>query len=266
MKHILIITLAALAATAFADAAQMQQTDDAKAAARAERRRNRGTYEQRAYGGIVTKPNSAKGKVVILNAQKLVPAADIQPALDYIKGSLHPEMSMVDVDSVKLSNPKADIARTGGNVGVVLADAPDLPMLVVAPESGWAVVNVAALKDGKKDGLARRVRVELLRAFGLAAGCAFMSMDPVVLYPNVLIPEDLDALKDESYGVFARTHIEKWLPLHGVTPWRVTTYDVACKEGWAHSPTNKFEQRIWNKIFAIPDKPLKIEYDPKKDK
>ena len=266
MKHILIMTLAALAATVFADAAQTNQTSqaDARAAARAERRKNRGTYEQRAYGGIVTKPNSAKGKVVVLNAQKMVPSGDIRPAIDYIKGTIHPEMELVDVGSVKLLNPKADISRAGGNVGVALVESPDLPMLVVAPESGWAVVNVAALKDGKKDGLAHRVRVELLRAFALASGCAFMSMDPVVLYPNVLIPEDLDALKDESYGVFARTHIERWLPVHGVTPWKVTTYDVACKEGWAHSPTNKFEQRIWNKVHAIPKAPMKIEFDPKK--
>ena len=266
MKYILIIALAALAATAFADAAETNRTNqaDARAAARAERRRNRGTYEQRAYGGIVTKPNSAKGKVVFLNAQKIVPPGDIQPAIDYIRETTHPEMTMVDVDSVKLLNPKDDISRAGGNIGVALVESPELPMLVSAPEAGWAIVNVAALKDGKKDGLAHRVRVELLRAFALAAGCAFMSMDPVVLYPNVLIPEDLDALKDESYGVFARTHIEKWLPIHGVTPWKVTTYDVACREGWAHSPTNRFEQRIWDKVHALPKNPMKIEFDPKK--
>ncbi len=264
MKHLICASLAALAAMAWADAASTNATDAARAAARAERRKDRGTYEQRAYGGIVTKPNSARGKVVFLNAQRLVPPADLQPALDYIRETLHPEMAMVDVEAVKLLNPKDDISRAGGNVGVAIVESSDIPMLVTAPEAGWSVVNVAALRDGKADGLAHRVRVELLRAFALAAGCAFMSMDPVVLYPNVLIPEDLDALKDESYGVFARTHIEKWLPIHGVTPWKVTTYDVACREGWAHSPTNRFEQRIWDKVHAIPKTPMKIEFDPKK--
>jgi len=265
--NLLIISLAAIAtaaAAASSDAPSTNTTDDAKAAARAERRKNRGTYEQRAFGGIVTKPNSAKGKVVFLNSQRLVAPADIKPALDYIRETVHPEMAMVDVDSVKLLNPGDDIARAGGNVGVALVESPDLPMLVTAPEAGWAIVNVAAIRGGGQAGLAHRVRVELLRAFALASGCAFMSMDPVVLYPNVLIPEALDAIKDESYGVFARTHMEKWLPLHGVTPWKVTTYDVACKEGWAHSPTNRFEQRIWNKVHAIPQKPMKIEFDPKK--
>lgn len=236
----------------------------ARDAARAERRRLRGTYEQRAYGGIVTKPNSANGKVVFLNAQKLIPNSELQPALEYIKESLHPEIALVNVESVKLLNPKTDILNAGGKMGVALVESEDLPMLVTAPENGWAIVNVTALKDGDKNGLAHRVRLELLRGFGLAAGCAFMSRDPIALHPHVLISEDLDMIKAEEYGVFACEQIAKELLTHGVTPWYVTTYDVACREGWAHSPTNKFEQKVWDKIHALPKNPMKIEFDPKK--
>ena len=42
--------------------------------------------------------------------------------------------------------------------------------------------------------------------------------------------------------------------------------ESACREGWASAPTNDVQKAIWDKVRAIPDKPLTIEYDPKKDK
>ena len=266
MKSLLVILTLASALMAVADETAAKTNAADKAAARAERRRLRGTVEQRQFGGYVAKPNSAQGKVVFLNAQKAVSRADLQLALDVIGKTVHPEMSLIDVDSVKLINPKGDILKAGGRIGVVFADSPDLPMMVTAPESGWAIVNVAALKDGKPDGLAHRVRVEALRAFALVCGCSFMTRDPVVLWPHVLISEDLDGLPAEEYGVFARVQMEQQLPLHGVTPWKVMTYEQACREGWAHSPTNKWEQKVWDRVQGIPTKPLKITFDKDQEK
>ena len=36
--------------------------------------------------------------------------------------------------------------------------------------------------------------------------------------------------------------------------------------GWAPQPTNEVQRAIWDKVHAIPDKPLTIEFNPKKDK
>ena len=262
MKPLFALFTLASALMAVADETPTKATAADKEAARAERRRLRGTIEQRQFGGYVTKPNSAQGKVVFLNAQKAVSRADLQPALDVIGKTVHPDMSLIDVASVKLINPQGDILKAGGKIGVVFADSPDLPMMVTAPESGWAIINVAALKDGKPDGLAHRVRVEALRAFALACGCSFMTRDPVVLWPHVLISEDLDAFPAEEYGVFARVHMEHQLPLHGIKPWKIVPYEQACREGWAHSPTNKFEQKVWDRVHEVPARPLKIQYDP----
>lgn len=265
MKELVAVSLVFLSAAVLADATNAVDTAAARAA-RAERRKTRGSYVDRVLGGYVSKPNSAKGKVVILNAQKIVPRKDFEGALAEIRKSVHPEMSLVDVATVKLANPKDDIAKAGGNVGVVLADSPDLPMLVTAPEAGWAIVNVAALRDGKAGGLAHRVRVELLRGFALASGCAFMSRDPVVLRSNVLISEDLDLLDAEEYGMMARLQMERELPTHGVTPWKTMAYRKACEEGWAPQPTNDFQKAIWKRTHQLPSAPMKIEFDPKKGK
>ena len=66
-------------------------------------------------------------------------------------------------------NHKAD-------VGVAIVDSDSLPALLLAPEEGWAVVNVAALSKANPpaDVLASRVRKELLRGFALAGGCALI--------------------------------------------------------------------------------------------
>ena len=44
------------------------------------------------------------------------------------------------------------------------------------------------------------------------------------------------------------------------------THKKACQEGWAPAPTNDVQKAIWEKVHAIPDKPMTIEFDPKKDK
>lgn len=230
--------------------------------------KDRGTWEQRQFGGFATKPNSAKGKVVVLNAQKIVPAADFRAAVDYISKEVNPEIAIVDADAVKTANPMADIVQQGGKLGVVLVDSPDLPALLTAPENRWSIVNVAALKDGAKDAaaLAKRVRIEILRGFALASGCAFMTRDPIVMKMGVLIPEDLDVIKEEAYGVEIRWTLGMALPTYGITPWKVTTYRQACEEGWANAPTNKWQKKIWDKVHEIPSQPLTIKYEGKKDK
>ena len=52
----------------------------------------------------------------------------------------------------------------------------------------------------------------------------------------------------------------------GIRPVVQATYKKACQEGWAPAPTNDVQKAIWEKVHAIPDKPITIEFDPKKDK
>lgn len=228
---------------------------------------HRHKMDMKRFGGTVRKANTASGKVVFLNAQKAVPVADLKQALDEIEENVAPLWEMKDVEGVKLANPAEDIKKAGGKVGVVLAESPDIPALLVAPEAGWAVVNVTPLKEGANpEQLAHRVRVELLRAFALAGGCSFLTRDANVLRPDVRVASDLDLVKEVSYGVDAKFGLSRGLPNYGVTPWKRASYRQACKEGWAPAPTNDVQKKIWNKVHQLPSDPIKIKYDPKRDK
>ena len=224
--------------------------------------------EMRMFGGYIRKSNSAKGKVVVLNAQGRIPRKSLLSAIEKIKLDIRPEIEWKDVDDAPLPNPQSAIKAAGGNIGVVLVDDSRYPSLLTAPEEGWAIINAAALAADKPDDakLAARIRKEMMRGFALAAGCSFMARGPFVLRPNIRRPGDLDFIDEECYGVDAIGTLAHSLRYYGVKPWLVTTYENACALGWAPEPTNDYQKAIWKQVYAIPNKPLKIEYDPKKDK
>ena len=262
-----LIALSTIAATvSFADTA-MPQNKITLAPGEFEARAKK-NYERRT-GGNVRKPGSAQGTVVFLNAQKKVSVEAMQVAFKEIDENIHPIVNVVSVNSVNLLNPKKEIIEQGGRVGVAIVDSAELPALVVAPEDGWAIVNVGRLAEGAEsaDVIADRTCKELLRAFALSCGCAFMSRTQIVLRDDVRKPKDLDSKSIEpSYGVEAQMTLGRLLPTYGVMPWKQTTYKKACQEGWAPSPTNDFQRAVWNKVFSIPEKPITIEYDSKVDK
>ena len=268
MKRLVAIAFVALAGSIIAD--EVVSTNAANATRRkrtpeelAERAR---TSEMRRHGGTIRKPGSAYGKVVFLNAQKKVGSGEFKAALDEIENNIHPIWELKDVAEVSLPNPAADIKNHKGDVGVAIVDADSLPALLLAPEEGWAVVNVAALSKGNPpaDVLASRVRKELLRGFALAGGCAFMSRSQIVLRGGIRSPRDLDSIQEDSYGVEALMTLERMLPYYGVMPWKQATYKKACREGWAPAPTNEYQKAIWDKVHAVPATPMKIKFDPKK--
>ena len=220
--------------------------------------------EMRLTGGTIRKPQSAKGKVVFLNAQKRVASDALQEAISLIDQRIHPIIELVDVKSVDVNDPEPSIRANGGAVGVVIVEDERKPALLVAPEAGWAMVNVTPLlKDAPEDAVgAARVRKEMLRAFALAGGCSFMTRTKVVLDPRVAGVKGLDMIKYEDYGIDTMQTLSAYLPLHGVIPWVETTYEAACQEGWAPQPTNKYQKAIWDKVHELPTKPMKIEFDP----
>ena len=56
--------------------------------------------------------------------------------------------------------------------------------------------------------------------------------------------------------------MKKYMAARGVTPHYRCPYFKACEEGWAPAPTNEYQRAVWEKVHAIPDKPMKIEFDP----
>lgn len=223
--------------------------------------------QMKRFGGMVRQPRSAKGKVLILNAQKRVASKDLTKAVEEIDRRTHTAVEVADSGVKELDAVAEAVKSAGGKVGIALLDRPGLPALITVPEESWAVVNIAKLAEDapKQDALNARVRKEILRAFGLVGGAAFMCLDPIVMRPDVRTPADLDVLvKNECYGIDAGRAFERNLPHTGITPWRVVPYALACQEGWAPAPTNEFQKAIWDKARALPTNPIKIKYDPKK--
>lgn len=222
----------------------------------------------REHGGYVRQPGSAKGVFVVLNAQKAVAASEIDKALDVIDRRIRAQARQVVAKDVTQENIGRKIKEVGGAAGVAVVEAsPTAPALLSATEDGWAIVNVSRLSadNPKPEVLATRVRREVLRGFSFAVGGVYGARGDALMQP-VREPKDLDSLVREDFAVTMMQTFSLVMPYYGMKPWHERRYDKACEEGWASQPTNDYQKAIWEKVHAIPQKPIKIEFDPKIDK
>jgi len=218
----------------------------------------------RATGGRLLEPNSGKGVFVIASAQDKVELKDIQALANIIQSA-----TMIEIHVVQSSDEMnaATLRKLSAQMGVSVVDVPGKPGLIVAPEEGWAVVNIAPLaagQDGKLN-FARRVRKEIYRAFGMVAGGCGSSYQGNLLDP-IRTPDDLDMYpeSDLQMPIDMLQKMPKFCDKFGVRPWRMTTYRRACHEGWAPAPTNDYQKAIWEKVHAMPTEPIKIKPEEKK--
>ena len=218
----------------------------------------------RATGGRLLEPNSGKGVFLIASAQDKVELKDIQALANIIQSA-----TMIEIHVVQSSDEMsaATLRKLSAQMGVSVVDVPGKPGLIVAPEEGWAVVNIAPLaagQDGKLN-FTKRVRKEIYRAFGIVAGGCGSSYQGNLLDP-IRTPDDLDMYPDSDLQmpIDMLQKMPKFCDKFGVRPWRMTTYRRACHEGWAPAPTNDVQKAIWDKVHAMPATPMKIQFDPKK--
>ena len=213
-------------------------------------------------GGKIVMPGSMKGKIVYVNAQSRAPRKWLeQNAATFGEAT----KLAIEVSEGKFEFP---LPKIQGEASLFVVDDPALPPLLSAPESHWAMVNVAPLAKGageKPQFFAARVQKELTRGFCLLAG-AQNSGYPDALVGCITKPEDLDRFMDCRLPIDVMNRFAPYLKGYGITPKVYSTYKKACEEGWAPEPTNDVQRTIWNQVHQIPDKPITIEYDPKKDK
>ena len=250
MNRTIVAGLAAVAAVVCGGAAGA----DAKAQASQER------HEKmlRATGGLLDV--EPKGKVVVVNAQSRV-ASEVVKSL--VK-SLSDDLKM----TVELA-PSGDytmyVRPRGATGAIVVADRDDLPMSVVAAERTWGLVNVAALAVADDSKTEARFKREFARVACFALGQSNSQFNGSPLC-TVQRAEDLDSIVTDQMTFDAQMMVSKTLANLGMTKRRRTSYKKACQEGWAPAPTNDYQRAIWNQVHQIPDKPITIEFDPKKDK
>jgi len=211
-------------------------------------------------GGFIERPGSGKGAIAYVNCQTKAPKEWIDESIAYFK-----EMTKFNivyeegVFSIKEPKLPADVA-------IFIVDDENLPAMLVAPENRWAMVNIAVLAQEKRPVFfEQRTKKELSRAFAYLCGATASQYDRS-LTRGMKSMAELDKNRDYELPMDVINRFWNYMKPLGVVPAERATYLKACQEGWAPAPTNDVQKSVWDKVHAIPDKPITIEFDPKKDK
>ena len=214
------------------------------------------------FGGELERPGSVKGVIAVVNCQKGVAASILNEGIAYLRKNTFFDIQLRDgsfaIEDVKLS----------GDFSLFIIEDDKLPTMLLAPESKWAALNVAPLKTGRGEKpafLKARVLKEMSRTFaGLCGGIS--SNYPDSLTTGIYNLDQLDRQEDNRLSVDVISRFGPCLLNAGITPAIITSYRVACKQGWAPVPTNDVQKAIWEEMHKLPEKPIKIDFDPKKGK
>lgn len=222
----------------------------------------------RATGGMIRKRDALDGKLGLLNAQKTVASDKIVEGTKTLFTLMNIPYEIKDIeDSVGVGSAKSLIEKYGVAVGVFVVDDPtlDIPMLV-APEGKWALVNVAVLKQSAKNQnfVDARTCKELVRAVLYVCGAADSNYKGSIM-KGMTNPRSLDNFASSNAPIDVIGRTKKYLPYLGISPEPMTTYRVACEQGWAPAPTNDYQKAVWDSVHAVPDKPIVIKFDAQRD-
>ena len=211
-------------------------------------------------GGWVTQPSN--GKVIrIVNAQRRVSRASLEETAEQI--SHMTSFPVLVTDSTKTDPASLLVGDTAA--AVIVKDSDGRERIVVAPEDGWATVNVRAIgADGADDArVTVRTAKEVWRAIGFVGGLGFSPEENDIMQPFYTIKE-IDDSRYPFIQPMNMARMQKMWKRFGVKKERRIPYRVAVQEGWAAQPTNDYQKAIWDEVRALPEKPMKIEFDPKK--
>lgn len=149
---------------------------------------------------------------------------------------------------------------------MVVEGVPDQPILSIFPEERVGIVNADRLRGGDDPSAPElRVSKEVWRAIGFTGGLGFSPAENDVMQPLYSLKE-LDANRYPFIQPMNMARMQKMWKRFGVKKERRIPYRVAVQEGWAAQPTNEYQRAVWDEVRHIPEKPIKIEFDPKKGK
>ena len=211
-------------------------------------------------GGFVERSGTAKGSIAYINCQQKAPKTWIYESIAYFSEVTKFKINYAE-GTFDIKNPKVE-----GNVAIFIVDDESLPTLLIAPESRWALVNVAPIAQEKRPiFFEQRTKKELSRAFAYLCGATGSKFERS-LTRGISSQAELDMNRDYELPMDVVQRFWDYMKPLGVAPAQRATYLKACQEGWAPEPTNDVQRAIWKKVHAVPDKPITIEFDPKKDK
>lgn len=141
----------------------------------------------------------------------------------------------------------------------VVENAGELPALSVYPEERIGLVNADKLKGGEDPtAFEMRIAKEMWRALGFITGIGFSAQENDMMQPYYTLKE-LDSNIQAYIQPMNMMKMQKFWKRFGVKKEGRIPYRVACQQGWAPQPTNEYQKAVWNEVFSVPDKPIKIE-------
>ena len=215
-------------------------------------------------GGIVEKAGAGRGTFLFVDSSGTLTEGMFARDFHILDKVLKVRPQIVRGQSVTVETASMSVKALNANAAVFFVTNSALPRLVTSSEEGWAIVNVEKLNEGdpSKDLLARRITIEAIRGLAqiFGSGNSGMSMSAITSLG------DIDTLKHPGFPASAMKMCQPQMRKLGFEPRVTATYRVACRQGWAPAPTNDVQRAIWNKVHKIPDRPLTIEFDPKRDR
>lgn len=204
-------------------------------------------------GGYLQVTNKNERTVALVNYE----SATSESNLIEVASSIRSGMQF----NVRVSTAKPDDA----GVVVEVRDSDYPAAILVAPESGYAMVNASYLKkDNPSSGvLSARIKKEVWRAFVYMLGGG-NDVQPQCLMKTIASLEELDKIESVCPCPLSFPIVVEGAKRFGVEPVRRTTYRKAVTEGWAPAPTNEVQKIIWEEVHAKPTNPMKIIFDPTK--
>ena len=214
-------------------------------------------------GGVVEKPGN--GAFGFVSAQKTYSRAELDELAQLFSGQLHFQISVSEaVGPVTATNALETLSKGGFSVALFFVDDKDLPISLAAIEERWALINASKVAEGAKDASLRRKRLQ--REISRMVKAIFLNGSAVRDVRAPRAASDLELINADPIDGQQLFTIVRSMPSYGLVAPRLVPYSKACQEGWAPAPTNDIQKAIWEETRKLPEKPIKIEFDPKKGK
>jgi predicted Zn-dependent protease len=204
-------------------------------------------------GGYLEVPSSrVEGKrICIINAQKDLEEGVVRDAKREVEKILRHRIDIITDEKAAKPMERVAVALKHSEIAAVLliCSNEEYPMMLVAPDDRWAILNVCNMKNEKTDkGLfEKRVNKQIWRSLGFLLGASVGIGDKCLMSP-VSSVADLDQLEASAISPMPMQKMIRYAEHLGVMQTKLTTYRKACEEGWAPIPTNSFQKAIWEEV------------------
>ena len=217
-------------------------------------------------GGLVVAEPTGKS-IFLLNTSKHIGLSELRKAYVPILMDTRCPFEVVEDKGDKTLAEKVARVRLNPKAAFVVpfVDEGTQDMISYFPERDLCIINVNALTADSADRARVQVRLgkQLWRAVGMMLGAGDAVTGHTVLRRATTLAQ-LDANQVITPAPEQHNQMVDGLKHFGIDMVRLGSYRQACQEGWAPAPTNDVQKAIWDKVHAIPQNPMKIEFDPKK--